>query len=322
LIDFGSALQGRPRQWLADALIGGSTALFAITVAHAALPQPSHLSALRPVRISLPARAAAVAPPAPAALIAFSEPEPGRPIVSPFGLRRLPWEGGGRLHEGVDIDAPPGEPVLAAADGVVVRAGQDGGYGRFVEVKHAAGLSSFYAHLGAIGPGVAAGLAVKAGTPIGKIGDSGVSTGPHLHFEIRNADGHPLNPEYFLNRRFARLEDLPLGAAAAVPRAVRIAYVSRIPPSKLALMQPKDGSKAGAADKTDVASASGRPRARMQMQIPSVAALDDRRTLIAQIAAAQHVRENLQAAPPAQAAVGVAIDAVVHAGVDESAPAS
>src|SRR6185436_15626817 len=65
-------------------------------------------------------------------LIAFVEPVPGHAVVSPFGLRQLPWEEGGRLHEGVDISADSGVPVRAVADGVVVNAGVNGGYGRFV----------------------------------------------------------------------------------------------------------------------------------------------------------------------------------------------
>ncbi|HEX2801049.1 MAG TPA: M23 family metallopeptidase, partial [Phenylobacterium sp.] len=177
---------------------------------------------------------------APAVLIAFADPLPGAEIDSPFGLRQLPWEGAGRLHAGIDLLAPAGAHVLAAADGVVIRAGQDPGYGRFIEVKHAEGLTTRYAHMARFEPAVTAGLAVKAGTPIGFVGSTGSSTGPHLHFEIRDRDDRPLNPEVFLGRSFASAADLPLREALRPPHGgVRLAHVSNIPASKRALMEAR-----------------------------------------------------------------------------------
>jgi hypothetical protein len=235
-----SAHGGHARAWTVDAVLGLSAALMAISVAQAALPTPP--AHTRPMRF--------VVQPAPAAeppvLIAFAEPLPGHAVVSPFGRRQLPWEEQGRLHAGVDIDADAGTPILASADGVVVRVAQDGGYGRFVEVKHAEGMSTLYAHMGRFLPNIAPGMAVKAGTPIGLVGSTGSSTGAHLHFEVRDRQDHPLNPAMFLGHRFAEADDLPLSAAARMPRGTRVAYVSRIPASKQALMQARLDAKSEA----------------------------------------------------------------------------
>jgi hypothetical protein len=292
-------------------MIGGSAALIAMTAANAALPPKDEpLSKLRPAQ---PAPAAAT-PAAPDVLIAFTEPLPGHDVVSPFGLRKLPWEEGGRLHEGVDIAAPSGVPVLAAADGVVVAAGQDGGYGRYVQVRHAEGIRTIYAHLGSIADNVKPGVVVKIGAPIARVGSSGSSTRPHLHFEIRDADDRPLNPAFFLDRQFAEADDLPLGAAARVPKGVRIAYVSRIPDSKKALMEARAARKSGKSDgkagaalndearvlveaRLDVAS--GRPRATIQPGAYDPVALADRRAMIAQIAANQKAELASEAAAAA-----------------------
>ena len=177
----------------------------------------------------------AVAPSLPAARphidqpkFAFASPLSGFAVNSPFGLRKMPWEEGGRLHEGVDIAAPAGTPVRVTLAGTIVRTGVDGGYGRFVEVAHGDGLTSLYAHLGRTAKGLKAGMVVPAGYVVAFVGSSGRSTGAHLHFEIRQ-DGRPLNPTAFMGRSFATLADLPLTAAARVPRRVRVAQVSAWP---------------------------------------------------------------------------------------------
>lgn len=163
---------------------------------------------------------------APPQQFAFGWPVPEKPVISPFGLRRLPWEAQPRLHEGVDIAAPQGSLVRLVADGVVVRAGADAGYGRFVEVEHPSGLKSFYAHLSAIAPYAAPGAPLQAGVPIGLVGNTGSSTGAHLHFEM-TYNGKVLNPTYFMGRAFKTRQDLPLVDAAKIPPGVRIASVSR-----------------------------------------------------------------------------------------------
>jgi hypothetical protein len=226
----------------AEAAIVATAGLSAFAVAHASLLAPSAAPKRTAEQVALTsAKARPVSAEATdEVLIAFEEPVPGHAVVSPFGLRQLPWEGNGRLHEGVDISADSGVPVIAAADGVVVEAGTKGGYGRYVAVRHAESLTTFYAHLGAIAPGLKPGMPVKAGTPVGRIGSTGTSTGPHLHFEIRDGDQRPLNPAMFLGRAFAEAGDLPLDKAKRYSGRVRMAYVSFIPESKRALMEARD----------------------------------------------------------------------------------
>ena len=236
----------RVRRWATEAAIVGAAALSAFAVAHASLPRSSDIGQ------RLPAIRSTFSPPAatrPVAvdhdvLIAFEEPVPGHAVVSPFGLRQLPWEGNGRLHEGVDISADAGVAVRAAAEGVVIAAGEKGGYGRYVAVRHAEGLTSFYAHLGRIGGNVKPGLVVGAGTEIGRVGSTGTSTGPHLHFEIRDQQDRPLNPAMFLGKAFAEAGDLPLDKAKRYSGRVRMAVVSYIPESKRALMAAQNAAPA------------------------------------------------------------------------------
>ncbi len=103
-------------------------------------------------------------------------------ITSGFGPRSQPTPGASSYHRGVDIAAPYGTPVLAANNGVVEDAGWFGGYGLYVGINHGDGLASAYGHLSAVA--VAVGQRVKAGQVIGYVGSTGISTGPHLHFEI------------------------------------------------------------------------------------------------------------------------------------------
>lgn len=238
MTDLSLAQDGPVRHWLIDAALGGIAALGAITLAHAALPDPPRVSRPAPA-VETVTLTQAPTPQEPPVLIAFQDPVPGRVVVSPFGLRQLPWEEDGRLHAGVDIQANLGEAVRAAADGVVVEAGQSSTYGRYVALKHAEGLTTFYAHMGGVAQHLRPGLAVKAGDAVGTIGSSGTSTGPHLHFEIRDRRDRPLNPSLFLGRQFAEADDLPLRKAQRFGRTVRIAHVSMIPKSKRALMEAK-----------------------------------------------------------------------------------
>lgn len=198
----------------------------AVVSAQASLPSPAERAA-RLVPAVAPARAAPIAH-IEQAKFAFAAPLNGFAINSPFGLRKMPWEEGGRLHEGVDIAAPTGAPIHVTLGGTVLRSGVDGGYGRFVEVAHGAGLTSLYAHLGRVAPGVKAGTFLPAGSVVAYVGSTGRSTGSHLHFEIRE-EGRPLNPAAFMGRSFATAADLPLTAAARIPRRVRIAQVSDWP---------------------------------------------------------------------------------------------
>lgn len=115
-------------------------------------------------------------------------------FTSGFGFRRHPIFGIWHLHTGVDIAALWGAPVLAAADGRIIYAGWFGGYGKIVIIDHGQGMSTLYGHLSQLL--VSAGDMVHRGQPVGRIGSTGYSTGPHLHFEIR-VNGRPVNPTGF-----------------------------------------------------------------------------------------------------------------------------
>lgn len=112
-------------------------------------------------------------------------------LTSTFGHRQDPIANHRRHHHGVDIAAPYGTPVRSAGAGVVTFAGERGDYGRLVIVRHGEGLETRYAHLG--DTLVRPGDRVSAGTPLGRVGDSGRATGPHLHFEVRRGDA-PVDP--------------------------------------------------------------------------------------------------------------------------------
>lgn len=106
-------------------------------------------------------------------------------ISSEFGARFHPILRRWRDHEGIDYAASAGSPVMAVGDGLVVRAGSAGGYGRLVEIAHGNGQVTRYAHLRGFGRGIRAGARVTQGQVVGYVGKSGLATGPHLHFEFR-----------------------------------------------------------------------------------------------------------------------------------------
>jgi len=112
-------------------------------------------------------------------------------LTSGFGERFHPILGYERFHAGVDLGAAAGTPIVAAADGKVVSAGWAGGYGRLVAVLHAGGIETKYGHMSRIA--AYPGEQVRRGDVIGYVGSSGLSTGPHLHFEVTK-NGRPVNP--------------------------------------------------------------------------------------------------------------------------------
>jgi murein DD-endopeptidase MepM/ murein hydrolase activator NlpD len=116
-------------------------------------------------------------------------------FTSNYGYRTDPFTRGLAMHTGVDFRAETGSSILATAPGKVVVAEYNGGYGNMVEVEHANGLSTRYAHMSAIS--VTTGQMVKAGTVVGRVGTTGRSTGPHLHYETRIND-EPVDPTRFL----------------------------------------------------------------------------------------------------------------------------
>ncbi len=116
-------------------------------------------------------------------------------MSSPFGMRMDPFMKGPAIHTGIDMRGDAGDPVRATATGTVTTAGWNGGYGKMVEIDHGNGLATRYGHLSAID--VTLGQKVRIGQIVGKIGSTGRSTGPHLHYETR-IDGEAVNPEKFL----------------------------------------------------------------------------------------------------------------------------
>jgi murein DD-endopeptidase MepM/ murein hydrolase activator NlpD len=134
-------------------------------------------------------------------------------VTSGFGIRIDPFTRGPALHAGIDFRADPGSPVRAAGAGTVVTAEYSGGYGNLVEVDHGHGVTTRYAHLSRIA--VREGQSLAAGAVIGRVGSTGRSTGPHLHYETR-IDGEAVDPQRFL-RAGTKLQALLRAPGAALP---------------------------------------------------------------------------------------------------------
>jgi murein DD-endopeptidase MepM/ murein hydrolase activator NlpD len=118
------------------------------------------------------------------------------------------------MHEGVDYAADYGTPVRATADGIVTRAGRDGGYGNLIELRHANGIRTRYGHLSAFARGLRVGQRIAQGETIGYVGSTGLSTGPHLHYE------------FLINGRATNPLRTAAGAGAPVPAGLRAAFDS------------------------------------------------------------------------------------------------
>jgi murein DD-endopeptidase MepM/ murein hydrolase activator NlpD len=138
-----------------------------------------------------------------------------RRVSSGFGARYHPILHRWRTHEGIDFAAPYGAPVRATADGMVSRVGRgDPGYGNLIEIRHASGIRTRYGHLSAFARGLQVGERVQQGETIGFVGSTGLSTGPHLHYEFL-VNGRPTNP---------RRKDM--GAGTPIPHNLRASYDS------------------------------------------------------------------------------------------------
>ncbi|MBX9864054.1 MAG: M23 family metallopeptidase [Hyphomicrobium sp.] len=118
-------------------------------------------------------------------------------LTSGFGMRRHPLLGEYKMHTGIDWSAPTGTPILAAGNGVIEEAGRKGYNGNYVRIRHANGYQTAYSHMSRFAPGAAPGVKVRQGQVIGYIGTTGLSSGPHLHFEVlvNNQFVNPLSIE-------------------------------------------------------------------------------------------------------------------------------
>ena len=153
-----------------------------------------------------------------------------RRISSRFGGRVHPILGTYRRHEGVDYSAAYGTPVRATADGIVTRAGRENGYGNLIEVRHANGIRTRYGHLSGFARGMRVGAHVAQGATVGFVGSTGLSTGPHLHYEFV-INGRPTNPQ----RTNA-------GAGAPIPRTLQAAFEAVRSELSLELEPPRSAS--------------------------------------------------------------------------------
>ncbi|MFI6845953.1 M23 family metallopeptidase [Kitasatospora sp. NBC_00085] len=166
--------------------------------APASAPAPAPEAAPAPAPEAAPAPAPEPAPaPAPAPAPEWSAPVPGAPTSNPYGVANPEYAAG--YHTGVDFAVAPGTPLLAVGNATVVSAGWDGAYGKEVVLRLADGRFAQYAHMSAIS--VKAGERVSAAEQIGRSGNTGNSTGPHLHFEIRSSNhyGSVINPIAYLS---------------------------------------------------------------------------------------------------------------------------
>ncbi|MXO65669.1 M23 family metallopeptidase [Altericroceibacterium endophyticum] len=165
-------------------------------------------------------------------------PVPGR-ITSRYGMRRHPILGYKRMHRGLDFKASYGTPIYAASDGTVQYAGRHGGHGNYVKIAHGGGLATGYAHMSRIA--ARRGAHVKRGQIIGYVGSTGLSTGPHLHYEMYR-NGTTINPASvnFVTRdrisgrelanfrdRMSRLTKVEAGAALEVLKPAEEAQPER-----------------------------------------------------------------------------------------------
>ena len=135
-------------------------------------------------------------------------------LTSGFGMRLHPLLGFNRLHPGIDFGAPVGTPVFAAGDGVVEEARFAGGYGNWLRLRHGEGFETGYGHLSRYAPGVRPGTRVRQGQVVAFVGSTGLSTGPHLHYEVLKA-GRRIDPQGDGPQQAAALDAAELAAFRA-----------------------------------------------------------------------------------------------------------
>jgi murein DD-endopeptidase MepM/ murein hydrolase activator NlpD len=166
-----------------------------------------------------------------------------RHISSRFGGRYHPILKRWRSHQGTDYAAGFGTPVRATADGVVTKAGWDGGYGNLVELRHANGIRTRYGHLSAFATGLRVGNRVRQEQTIGFVGSTGLSTGPHLHYEFL-VNGRPTNPQ---RKDFGAGAPVAANAKAAFD-SVRAQLLAELEPADVSPATPAFGAAAARED--------------------------------------------------------------------------
>ncbi|MGE5801221.1 MAG: M23 family metallopeptidase [Gemmatimonadota bacterium] len=162
-----------------------------------------------------------------------------RHISSRFGGRYHPILRRWRSHQGTDYAAGYGTPVRATADGVVTKAGREGGYGNLVELRHANGIRTRYGHLSAFAQGVRVGHRVRQEQTIGFVGSTGLSTGPHLHYEFL-VNGRPTNPQ----RKDFGAGAPVAGRSKAAFDSVRVQLLAELEPTDVSPATPVFGAAA------------------------------------------------------------------------------
>lgn len=192
-------------------------------------------------------------------MIPTQEPVPGRRVGSPFGRRIDPFNGTSAMHTGLDFQAPTGTPIHAAAGGVVITKEYHHAYGNMVEIDHGNGLVTRYAHASELL--ASRGDVVKRGEVIARVGSTGRSTGPHLHFEVLLQGVHQ-DPMRFLNAgKTGDLSKLMVASAAPKDSAGGVAKAATTAKNKAT------GASKQAANKAEVDEKGGADqRVRLQLQ--------------------------------------------------------
>ena len=160
-------------------------------------------------------------------------PVNGARLSSGYGMRRHPILGYSRMHKGLDFAAPIGTPIMAAGDGVVEYAGRKGGYGKYIRIRHANHYMTAYGHMRRFASGIRKGVRVKQGETIGYVGSTGLSTGPHLHYEILH-NGKSINPSSVRTPSCRTLKGKELEKFFMAKNELKALYVSLGKKEKLA----------------------------------------------------------------------------------------
>lgn len=165
-------------------------------------------------------------------------PIDGARISSGYGQRRHPILGYSRMHKGLDFAAPTGTPIMAAGDGVVEFAGRRGNYGNYIRLRHANEYHTAYAHLSRFARGIRSNARVRQGQIIGYVGSTGMSTGPHLHYEVHHRGQH-INPASIRTKPGRVLTGEELQRFMATKKELDQLFASLKTPSE----PPKDASR-------------------------------------------------------------------------------